>query len=142
MLLPKHIKRLSPIFFFNKRQDMSDPPIFLTRVLCHEVDEALAVQLRGHAAQLVPSPAQAFVPRFRVLHLGVHLVRFDRKKTLIKAVSIVSAAAQRDGRTHFVTVVPRCRIYRFYLDTRRFWSAPTLLHRACSFTHARRFGDR
>lgn len=77
-------------------------------MLCHEVDEALAVQLRGHAAQLVPSPAHAFVPRFRVLHLGVHLIRFDKKKKLMKGgfpLSTFSAAAQRDGQTHVLTVL-------------------------------------
>lgn len=89
MFLPKHTHHQTRCLQPDKQNNSGRGPSPIApscsaRVLFHELDEALAVQLRGHAAELAPSPAHAFVPRFGVLHLGVHLLRFENTKKMKK----------------------------------------------------------
>lgn len=53
---------------------------FLARRFFHEANEALAVELRIHAAKFALDPTYPLVPRLDVLQLGVYLKKRGRRR--------------------------------------------------------------
>lgn len=102
----------------------------LARGFFHEANEPLAVERRGHAAQLAVDPAYPLVPRLRVLHCGVHLCRFRKgEQSLPYTARVAEFAMSRQpsrqecslphAQTHDIDVRSEQQLARFAVQLKR-----------------------